>query len=72
LVAKVSIETTTLTDLRLRLVNVRSLAYVASAALKLDRADAAQDVAIVLQRYVGDELDRQIERIDTLIPGVAS
>jgi hypothetical protein len=38
-------------------------AYVANAALKAQEADSDTDVTLVLQRLVGDELDRQIERL---------
>jgi hypothetical protein len=37
---------------------------VTSSALKAQDADNDSDSALVLQRYVGDELDRQIERLD--------
>jgi hypothetical protein len=41
--------------------------YTASVALKFHRADVETDVAITLQRCVGDELDRQVERLDDLL-----
>jgi hypothetical protein len=58
---------TELTDIRRRLDVVRAIAYVCSAALEHQDADADMDVSRVLQRAVGDELDRQIERLDTLL-----
>jgi hypothetical protein len=42
-------------------------AYVTSTALKAQDADDDRDSALVLQRYVGNELDRQIERLDALV-----
>ena len=49
-----------------------SVAYVTGAALKDQGADVDREAALALQRCVGDELDRQIERIDGLISEVAS
>jgi hypothetical protein len=43
-----------------------AVAYVTSAALKAQDADSDTDAAVTLQRCVGDELDRQIERLDFL------
>jgi hypothetical protein len=56
-----------LTDVRLRLAVAMSAAYLVSAALKGQEADSDSDSARVLQRCVGDTLDRQIERIDRLL-----
>ena len=43
-----------------------AIAYVISATLKAQDADSDADAAQVLQRHVGDELGRQIERLDAL------
>jgi hypothetical protein len=56
-----------LTDIRHRLAVIRSVTYTASVALKFHRADVEADVATTLQRCVGDELDRQVERLDDLL-----
>jgi hypothetical protein len=55
-----------LVDIRLRLAVAMAVVYVTSAALKAQDADSDADAALVLQRSVGDELDRQIERLDAL------
>jgi hypothetical protein len=57
---------TELLDIRQRLALAMACAYVVSAALKAQEADSDSDAAFVLQRHVGDELDRQIERLDVL------
>jgi hypothetical protein len=57
----------TLTDIRRRLEIVRAIAYCCSAALCHQDADADMDVSLVLQRSIGDELDRQIERLDQVL-----
>jgi hypothetical protein len=54
-------------DIRHRLAVIRSVTYTASVALKFQRADVEVDVAITLQRCAGDELDRQVERLDDLL-----
>jgi hypothetical protein len=56
-----------LMDIRHRLAVIRSVTYTASVALKFLRADVEADVAITLQRCAGDELDRQVERLDDLL-----
>jgi hypothetical protein len=43
-----------------------AIAYVTSAALKAQDADSDNEAALVLQRCVADELDRQLERLDVL------
>jgi hypothetical protein len=63
---------TELQQIRNRLEIAMSVAYVTGAALKDQGADVDREAALALQRCVGDELDRQIERIDGLISGVAS
>lgn len=64
--------TNALRDIRHRLAVVRAAAYTAASALRYECSDIDDDVAVILQRCVGDEVDRQIERIDMLIGGVAS
>ncbi len=59
-----------LRDIRRRLAVARSTAYTAATALRYECSDIDDDVAVTLQRCVGDEVDRQIERIDMLIGGV--
>ena len=56
-----------LTDIRRQLQVVQAIAYTCAAALSHQEADSDMDVGLVLQRCVGDELDRQIERIDALM-----
>lgn len=62
--------TNALRDIRHRLAVVRAAAYTAARALRHECSDIDDDVAVTLQRCVGDEVDRQIERIDMLIGGV--
>ena len=64
--------TAILRDLRERLAVVCAVALTAAAALRSQRADNDADVSLTLRYCVGDELSRQIERIDNLIGGVAS
>jgi hypothetical protein len=45
---------------------------ISSAALRAQSADNDANVALCLQRCAGDEIDRQIERIDALLEGGAS
>ena len=58
-----------LSEVRNRLEVVRAAAYVSSAALRLQQADSDADVAIVLQRLVGDVLDREIQKLDAVVNG---
>ena len=60
----------TLRDVCQRLEAVRSIAHTSSAALKFQRADIDVDVAVVIQRCIADEIDRLLERIDSLLSGV--
>lgn len=53
-----------LLDVRLALAMAAS--YVCAAALRAQDADNDAAAARVLQRHVGDEIDRQIERLDGL------
>lgn len=58
-----------LSDIHLRLTVTLAAVAVCSAALRAQNADSDEDAALVLQRCVGDELDRQIERIAGLLAG---
>lgn len=58
---------TVLWDIRNRLTVVRSVAYTAAFALKAQRADIEPDVAITVRRCVGDEVDRQVQRLDQIL-----
>jgi hypothetical protein len=60
-----------LTDIRRRLAVAMAVTVVCSTALRNQTADCDTDAAVVLQRLVADELDRQIERLDALIAGGA-
>lgn len=64
--------TAILRDIRERLAVVYAVALTAAAALRSQSADIDADVALTLRYCVGDELGRQIERIENLIGGVAS
>jgi hypothetical protein len=55
-----------LSDISLRLKVAMAATVFCGAALKSQNADSDDDTAVVLQRYVADELDRQIERLDIL------
>lgn len=56
-----------LTEMRRKLMVVRATAYVCASALAHEAADEDVDVGLVLQRSVGDELDRQLERLDQIL-----
>jgi hypothetical protein len=56
-----------LTDIRRHLQVAQAVVYVCSAALRHQNADSDNEIATTLQRCVGDELDRQIKRLDVLI-----
>ncbi len=53
-----------LAGVRQRLELVAAVAAVAHAALGSQAADADHDVAVLIQRCIADEIDRQIEQID--------
>ena len=59
--------TAALTEIYHKLTVVRATAYVCASALEHEAADEDVDVGLVLQRSVGDELDRQLERLDQLL-----
>ena len=69
---RAGVPATALRQIRDHLEIAMSVAYVTGAALKDQGADVGREAALALQRCVGDELDRQIERINDLIGGVAS
>lgn len=53
-----------LRQMRTRLETVRAIVHLSSATLRAQQSDADNDVALVLQRSVGDVLDREIESLD--------
>jgi hypothetical protein len=57
--------------IRSRLETVRAGVITASSALVLQNADIDSDVALLLRRFVVDELGRQIEALDTILAGGA-
>jgi hypothetical protein len=56
-----------LTEIYHKLTVVRATAYVCASALAHEAADNDVDVGLVLKRSVGDELDRQLERLDQIL-----
>jgi hypothetical protein len=71
-VARNRASTDALHDIRRKLEVVMAVVCVSAAALRAQRADDDTEVALCLQRCAGDEIDRQIERLDTLLEGGAS
>jgi hypothetical protein len=63
LAAEASKPLSMLSDISLRLKVAMAATVVCGAALKSQNADSDEDAAVVLQRCVADELDRQIERL---------
>jgi hypothetical protein len=55
-----------LLDVRQRLALAMATSYVCAAALRAQEADRDAEAARVLQRHVGDEIERQCERLDEL------
>ena len=53
--------------MRTRLETVRAIVHLSSATLRAQQSDADNDVALVLQRSVGDVLDREIETLDVVV-----
>jgi hypothetical protein len=70
--AQASLPLAVLSDISLRLKVAMAATAVCGAALKSQNADSDEDAAVVLQRCVADELDRQIERLDAVIARKAS
>lgn len=58
---------TALRDIHRKLEIAGAVAYICAATLRAQAADYDTDVALCLQRCVGDELDRQMEQIDRLL-----
>lgn len=56
-----------LSAVRLRLKFVMAAAFTISAALQFQNAELDADIALIVGRCVGDEIDRQIEAIDRVI-----
>lgn len=62
-----------LSAVRLRLKFVMAAAFTICAALQFQNAELDAEIALMVGRCVGDEIDRQIEAIDRVIarlPGV--
>ncbi len=59
----------TLATVREQIAIAASAAAVCGAALAAQAADSDRDVAVVLQRCMGDVLARQVEQLDCLIAG---
>lgn len=55
--------------MRVRLETVRAIVHLSSATLRAQQSDADTDVALVLQRSVGDVLTREIEALDLVVAG---
>ena len=58
-----------LRQMRTRLETVRAIVHLSSATLRAQQSDADTDVALILQRCVGDVLDREIETLDVIVAG---
>jgi hypothetical protein len=56
-----------LSAIRLRLKFVMAAAFTISAALQFQNAELDADIALIVGRCVGDEIDHQIEVIDCVI-----
>lgn len=56
-----------LSAVRRRLKFVMAAAFTVSAALEFQNAEMDAEVALIVGRCVGDEIDRQIEEIDGVI-----
>ncbi len=64
--------TGTLREIRSKLEIAMAVVCISTATLRAQNTDWDADVALCLQRCAGDEIDRQIERIDALLEGGAS
>lgn len=58
-----------LRQLRARLEIARAIVHVSSATLRAQRTDADTDVALILQRSVGDVLGEEMEALDVVLAG---
>lgn len=56
-----------LSAVRLRLKFVMAAVFTVCAALRFQNAELDADIALIVGRCVGDEIDRQIEAIDRVI-----
>lgn len=56
-----------LSAVRQRLKFVMAAAFTVCAALKFQNAELDADIALIVGRCVGDEIDRQIEAVDRVI-----
>lgn len=56
-----------LSAVRRRLKFVMAAAFTVSAALEYQNAEMDAEVALIVGRCVGDEIDRQVEEIDRVI-----
>ena len=65
-------QTDALREIRSKLEIAMAVVCISSADLRAQSADNDAGVALCLQRCAGDEIDRQIERIDALFEGGAS
>jgi hypothetical protein len=66
------VPTTALRHIRSKLELIQSSAIVVAHALREQNVELDDDAADVLRRHVSDELQDQIEGIDSLLGGVAS
>ena len=60
-----------LSAIRLRLKFIMAAAFTICAALQFQNAELDTDIALIVGRCVGDEIDRQIEAIDRVIARLA-
>ena len=60
-----------LSAVRLRLKFIMAAAFTICAALQFQNAELDADIALIVGRCVGDEIDRQIEAIDRVIARLA-
>ena len=56
--------------MRTRLETARAIVHLSTTTLRAQQSDADTDVALVLQRSVGDVLAQEIEALDTVVTEV--
>jgi hypothetical protein len=61
------VPTTALEEIHHKLEIAGAVAYICAATLRAQAADYDTDIALCLQRCVGDEIDRQMGQIDGLL-----
>jgi hypothetical protein len=62
-----------LRQMRTRLDTARAIVHLSCTTLRAQQSDADTDVALALQRSVGDVLDREIDALDVVVAeGTAS